>query len=76
MTSTNAPGFIKSEVIEIQIATLIKQIFVLWICFNGWVSPENFNKQKKEPLELFYKKRCSQKFHKIHRKTPVPESLF
>ena len=21
-------------------------------------------------------KRCSEKFHKIHRKTPVPESLF
>ena len=25
---------------------------------------------------MFYKKRCSEKFHKIHRKTPVPESLF
>ena len=26
--------------------------------------------------EVFYKKSCSQKFHKIHRRTPVPESLF
>ena len=26
--------------------------------------------------EVFYVKRCSSKFHKIHRKTPVPESLF
>ena len=22
------------------------------------------------------RKRCSQKFHKFHRKTPVPESIF
>ena len=27
-----------------------------------------------EPLEVFCKKRCSWKFHKIHRKTPVPEA--
>ena len=27
-------------------------------------------------LEVFYKKRCSQKFHKIRRKTSVPESFF
>ena len=26
--------------------------------------------------EVFCKKRCSKKFCKIHRKTPVPESLF
>ena len=31
---------------------------------------------QKQPREVFYKKRCSQKFHKIHRKTPVPKSLF
>ena len=30
----------------------------------------------KHPPEVFYKKRCSQKFHNIHRKTTVPESLF
>ena len=26
--------------------------------------------------EVFCKKKCSQKFRKIHRKTPVPETLF
>ena len=31
---------------------------------------------QKQPPEVFYKKTCSQKFHKIHRKTPVPESVF
>ena len=31
---------------------------------------------KKQPLEVFCKKRCSQKFLKIYRNTLVPESLF
>ena len=31
---------------------------------------------QKHPLEVFCKKRCSWTFCKIHRKTPVPESLF
>ena len=31
---------------------------------------------QKQPPEMCYAKRCSQKFHKIQRKTPVPESLF
>ena len=31
---------------------------------------------QKQPPKVFYRKRCSQKFRKIHRKTPVPESLF
>ena len=29
----------------------------------------------KQSPEVFYEKRCSWKLHKIHRKTPVPESL-
>ena len=33
------------------------------------------NKQK-QPPEVFYKKRCSKKFHKIHRKVSVLEFLF
>ena len=33
-----------------------------------------FSHQKQTP-EAFRKKRCSQKFRKIHRKTPVPESV-
>ena len=31
---------------------------------------------KKQSPEVFCEKRCSEKFHKIHRKTPVSESLF
>ena len=31
---------------------------------------------QKQPPEIFYKKRCSQKFFKIHREAPVLESLF
>ena len=31
---------------------------------------------KKQSPEVLSKKRCSQKFHKIQTKTPVPESLF
>ena len=31
---------------------------------------------QKQPPEVFSEKRCSQKFCRIHRKTPVPESLF
>ena len=33
-------------------------------------------KPQKQPLLLFYKKRCSQKFCKFHRKTSVLKSLF
>ena len=33
-------------------------------------------KYQKQLPEVFYEKRCSWKSHKIHRKTPVPESLF
>ena len=39
---------------------------------TGW----NLFKIQKQPPEVFYEERCSYKFHKIHRKTPVPESLF
>ena len=31
---------------------------------------------QKQPPEVFCKKSCSYKFHKIHRKRPVPEPLF
>ena len=30
---------------------------------------------QKQPPEMLCKKRCSQKFRKNHRKTPVPKSL-
>ena len=38
--------------------------------------PLHTNNIYKQPPEVFFKKKCSYKFHKIHRKTPVPESLF
>ena len=31
---------------------------------------------QKQPPEAFCKKMCSWKFHKIHRKTPAPETFF
>ena len=31
---------------------------------------------EKQPQEVFCKKRCSEKFRKIHRKAPMPETLF
>ena len=31
---------------------------------------------QKQPPEVFYEKSCSRKSHKVHRKIPVPESLF
>ena len=33
-------------------------------------------KKQKESPEVFFKKMCFQKFRKIYKKTPVPESLF
>ena len=30
---------------------------------------------QKQPPEVLYKTRCSEKFHKIHRKTPVPKFI-
>ena len=38
--------------------------------------PNFFSVFRKSSSEVFCKKRCSQIFRKIHRKTPVPESLF
>ena len=40
---------------------------------TGWVWVRHF---QKKPSEAFYQKKCSQKFCKIHKKTPVPGSLF
>ena len=44
---------------------------------NLLTSTQNhFLKKQQQLPEVFYEKRCTQKFHKIHRKTPVPESPF
>ena len=47
-------------------------------CFSSilYKSKKQLFEGQKQPPEVFYKKRCSLKFRKIHRKTPVPESLF
>ena len=37
---------------------------------------KNESNVQKQPPEVFCKKRCSLNFRKIHRKSPVPESLF
>ena len=39
-------------------------------------SSRHYLPRQKQTPEVFCKKRCSWKFHKIHRKTPVLESLF
>ena len=52
--------------------------------FNSW-KPFRFepktifgdiDSSRKQPSEVFCNKWCSEKFCKIHRKTPVPEPLF
>ena len=37
-------------------------------------SSHRMDDQQKQPTEVFCKKRCSWKFCKIHKKTPVPEN--
>ena len=57
---------------------LINQLKVL-IIYHEKGSVEKLEEPlqiQKQPPEVFYEKRCSCKFHKIYRKTPVPESLF
>ena len=49
-------------------------MFVIINCSWFLVNKININVQK-QPPEVFYVNRCSLKFHKIHKKTPVPESL-
>ena len=41
-----------------------------------WNIDLKWDNNQKQPPEMFFEKRCSQKFHKIHRKTHVSESLF
>ena len=49
---------------------------------NELLQNQKHQKQHQQPViqkqlpEVFCEKRCPQKFHKIHRKTTVPETLF
>ena len=42
---------------------------------NNKKIPKLVTELQKQPPEVFCKKRCSEKFGKIHRKTLVPETL-
>ena len=53
-----------------------KIYFFVSIRFNSVATKGTDIYNQKQLPEVFYKKRCSYKFRKIHRKTPVPESLF
>ena len=43
-------------------------------CYSYNPNRINVSTQQKQPPDVFYKNRCSWKFRKIHRKTPVKES--
>ena len=57
-----------------RLVTAKKRLIMILISeVSGCVYSLNFQMQ---PPEVFYKKKCSQKFRKIHRKTPVQEYVF
>ena len=52
---------------------------IVFFRFTLYSAPSSSSSQlllRSSRPEVFYKKRCSEKFHKIHSKTPVSESLF
>ena len=59
-----------SSLLVIIVIALLQQLH-----FRGTFRPMSniYNKAEKQAPEMFCKKRCSQKFRKINRKTPVPE---
>ena len=80
----------KREAIEVTVTALSKLykgwLKISWIvafpvffvslvfCFKVFTSIDRVI--KKQPPKLSYEKSCSQKFRKIHQKTPVAESYF
>ena len=44
--------------------------------FNKTLSTALHRKSQKQLPEVFFEKKCSQKFRKFHRKTPLLECLF
>ena len=50
--------------------------FLILLNFTRYLFSVNTMNVQKQPPEVFCKKMCSWKFHKIHRKTPVPEAFF
>ena len=69
---------------SVSASELLPPVYTAYRCetdngYGGSIITEKKNliikKQKLSP-EVFFKKRCSSKFRKTHRKKPVPESLF
>ena len=57
--------------------TFFEFLEFFWLFTEKMIQPQKLlDKLQKQPPDVFCKKRCSQKFHKIHRKRSVPESLF
>ena len=58
----------------------VKFAHVFWNLENWkastWKTKNSIAIKQKQPPEVFCKKKCSQKFGKIHKKTPVLESPF
>ena len=54
----------------------LQSCFCVWISVSVCIHRINPIHVKKQSPELFYKKCVPEKFHEIHRKTSVPESLF
>ena len=62
---------------ELELKYLYKKRCLNRLCLlHKFLSNKQSSHIQKQSPEVFFKKRCSQKFRKIHRKTPVPESLF
>ena len=58
--------------------TIIKLKQRIFEITSTWVTntSQNIKCFSRGMPEVFYEKKCSKKFCKIHRETPVPESLF
>ena len=51
-------------------------LFILLYELDKIVKTQGTQKLQKQPREALFKKRCSEKFRKIHWKTPDPENFF
>ena len=57
------------------IREVVVSLYRVLLEFN-WLALKTIQTEALHYRDLFYVKRCSYTFHKIYRKTPVPESLF
>ena len=53
----------------------MKQTVKSWNTWKPYFHISQTSSIQKQPPAVFCERRCSWKFHKIHRKTPAPESL-